>query len=402
MSNSRGRQGGAAALVVTLILFAAMTLVAAFANRNHFFEARASLNQYRSTQAFEAAEAGLDWSIAMLNDPRPIDAQCVVASGAAQSLRERLRSAELAGNHLRAACVKTEAGWTCSCAPDGKPAFPADIPTAAPAFLVDISPDPEPHAWRLNATGCTSLSGECFATSGKPADAVAHMQATIGGLPSISSLPIAAVTAKGTVDAGSSDAGFHNADAASGGVTVHAGAAVAAGAARFTTTPGSAPDASIIDKDSALVDLASDRFFSSFFGMPKAVWKEQPGVKNLRCDGRCNEALAAAIGAGYRMVWIDGDARFDADLAAGRRDRPVVIVGAGAISVDGPVAIHGVLYAARLSWTGNGARITGAAVSESGIDIAGTVDFVRDATVLADLKNNTGSIARLPGSWRDF
>jgi Tfp pilus assembly protein PilX len=64
------RQQGAAALAVTLVLLFITTLVAAYAHRNHLFELSASTNQYRATQAFEAAEAGLEWTIALLNDPR--------------------------------------------------------------------------------------------------------------------------------------------------------------------------------------------------------------------------------------------------------------------------------------------------------------------------------------------
>ena len=63
-------QRGAAALVVVMMLFFIMSLVAAYASRNLIFEQRTSANNYRSTQAFEAAEAGLEWAIAMLNGGR--------------------------------------------------------------------------------------------------------------------------------------------------------------------------------------------------------------------------------------------------------------------------------------------------------------------------------------------
>ena len=45
-----------------MVLFFIMSLVAAYASRNLIFEQRTSANNYRSTQAFEAAEAGLEWS----------------------------------------------------------------------------------------------------------------------------------------------------------------------------------------------------------------------------------------------------------------------------------------------------------------------------------------------------
>ena len=63
-------QRGAAALIVVMLLFFIISLVAAYAGRNLIFEQRTSTNQYRATQAFEAAEAGLEWALAMLNGGR--------------------------------------------------------------------------------------------------------------------------------------------------------------------------------------------------------------------------------------------------------------------------------------------------------------------------------------------
>ena len=51
-------QSGAASLVVVLMLFFVIALVSAYTSRNLIFEQRTANNQYRSTQALEAAEAG--------------------------------------------------------------------------------------------------------------------------------------------------------------------------------------------------------------------------------------------------------------------------------------------------------------------------------------------------------
>src|SRR5450432_2351820 len=84
------QQRGAAALVVTMLLVFAMLIVVAYANRNLVVEARASANQYRSTQAFEAAEAGLEWALAKLNDATPIGDDCMPsAAPGALSFRDR-------------------------------------------------------------------------------------------------------------------------------------------------------------------------------------------------------------------------------------------------------------------------------------------------------------------------
>src|SRR6188472_3079415 len=74
---TRQRQAGIAALVVTLLLFFAMVLGIGFVNRSLVFEQRASANQYRSTQAFEAAQGGLDWALAQLATDRPVGDDCL-------------------------------------------------------------------------------------------------------------------------------------------------------------------------------------------------------------------------------------------------------------------------------------------------------------------------------------
>ena len=68
------RQRGAAALVVSMLLLFGMTLIAFFVNRGMIFEQRTSANQYRSTKAFEMAEAGLEWAVARLNTESAIAA----------------------------------------------------------------------------------------------------------------------------------------------------------------------------------------------------------------------------------------------------------------------------------------------------------------------------------------
>ena len=65
-------QRGATTLVVALVLLFGMTLVTFYANRGQIFEQRTSANQYRSTRAFEMAEAGLEWAAARLTVQRVV------------------------------------------------------------------------------------------------------------------------------------------------------------------------------------------------------------------------------------------------------------------------------------------------------------------------------------------
>ena len=127
-------QRGAAAVSVSLLLMFVMTLVVVVANRNLIFEQRSSANQFRSTQAFEAAEAGLEWAQAMLNSEQAIGADCEPsAEPGSTPFRERFLAYDTASHAfvprawndsvgpvaLQAACVRTDSGWSCGCPTGG-------------------------------------------------------------------------------------------------------------------------------------------------------------------------------------------------------------------------------------------------------------------------------------------
>ena len=78
---SQRSQRGSAAPIVALVLLVGMTLIVFFANRTIVFEQRTSANQYRSTKALAAAEAGVEWAIANFNAPVNLGTSCTTAGG---------------------------------------------------------------------------------------------------------------------------------------------------------------------------------------------------------------------------------------------------------------------------------------------------------------------------------
>ena len=413
----RRRQGGSAALVVTLILFFVMTLVAAFANRNHFFEQKASANQYRAAKAQEAAEAGLEWAIAMLNDPHAVDESCVRDPEGSTSLRERWVSADAASGALKAAtwldgstphrrsavCTKTAAGWTCSCPEAAHAAVPA-APDSGVAFAVALEEQPTSGTLLLKSTGCTSLGGRCTPHGAAKTDAVAHAQVVLAVLPGVAAMPVAPLTTREGVSVGAASIGLHNTHAATAGFTVHTGGAFIAPEARLSTAAGASPADSVIDNDAVLKDLSPNRLYASVFGMSIDTWASQPAVRRLRCETGCGAALSSALAGltGNRMLRIDGNADIEGPLTLGSADRPVALAVEGALRLKGAVVIHGVVHASGIHWSGSGGRIVGAAISASIYEGDAAADLVHDIAVFDKLKTQTGSLVRVPGSWRDF
>ena len=71
---------GVATVPVVLILLLGLAIMGLYANRGLVFEQRTAANQARATQAFEIAEAGLGWALAMLNAPAAIGADASSSS----------------------------------------------------------------------------------------------------------------------------------------------------------------------------------------------------------------------------------------------------------------------------------------------------------------------------------
>jgi hypothetical protein len=121
------RQRGVAALIVTLMLFFAMVLTAVFVNRNLLVEQHSAANHERATQAFEAAEAGIEWALAQLNNPQRLGVDCAVSAAAdASAFRTRYLRTDMrtglvtpiewadagVARPLRASSARSGDGWT--------------------------------------------------------------------------------------------------------------------------------------------------------------------------------------------------------------------------------------------------------------------------------------------------
>ena len=417
---ARHQQRGAAALIVTILLFIAMALVAIFVNRNLVFEQRASANQYRATQAFEAAEAGAEWALAQLDNPQRIGPDCLPSDdSAASSFRSRYLSHAGAAfapatwssggvaSVLQPSCVRSNTGWACSCPQNGHPVL--DEPSGVgpfPAFTLQFAAGDKPGSIRVQATGCTRLTGACVPGSASSVDAVARVAVTLGLLPGLRTPPAAALTARGSVDADSAAFGAHNTDPATG-LAIHAGASLAASQARLTLPAGAPLASALVGNDTSLADLSPEQLFVSYFGLDKTRWKNQTTVQRVTCSVDCGAVLRAAVAAtdGSALLWVDGDLAIDGPVTLGSAEHPVVIVVAGSARLRGAVGLHGLLYATTLRWddtTTPGAALRGAAISESNYAGNATADFIRDAGVLTALQNHSGSFVRINGGWRDF
>lgn len=183
---------GFAALAFVLVLLFTMSLALLWSGRSLLFEQRAAANQQRQAVAFAAAESGLEWARARLNEARAVDAQCL-AVAAGTTFRDRfaapwvaapwvtaavpesdaaqpMRSGYAPPAGLRARCRVEPAALVCQCAAASSWAGTDD----RPSFTVELSAvADEGRALWLVARGCSGGSEACASAATAQTDAQA-------------------------------------------------------------------------------------------------------------------------------------------------------------------------------------------------------------------------------------
>lgn len=432
-------QRGAASLIVVMVLFFLMSLVAAYTSRNLIFEQRVSLNQYRSTQAFEAAEAGLEWALAMLNSGR-INAACLElpATIADTSFRQRYLNinpvtgpaspnitakkwSPAAGVdiELTPSCVFDGTDWTCSCPSNGAPVLAAPgVAGVFPAFRIRFTSldAAKPGVIRIESNGCTRAASDCldFPVKAVESEGRATVTALVALRNALSTPPSAAITVLGKLSTGSA-VNVYNTEPDRGGIAVQAGGALELPNSNvFHTIPGTSAVNARVFNDTSLSSLsaAPDRVFASSFGVWPATYRLQPAAVQVACPvGDCRADLANAVARNPdRVIWVVGDLTLGSAGDVGSLPDPAnpAVAGPAAIVVTGKVhftaagvRIFGFIYSRTGDWLGPG-EVQGAAFIEGDLAATAAATVVMNGTVLDALGQRHGSFVRIPGGWKDF
>ena len=447
---TRPRPRGAASLIVVMVLFFVLSLVAAYTGRNLIFEQRTSVNQFRAVQGFEAAEAGIEWALAMLNGGRISDT-CLepVALAAQTSFRQRYLNihpvtgmitprANALGGELTPTCVFNGTTWICSCPVSGNPMLGAPAGNGVfPAFRIRFVSTGvvRPGVIGIEAQGCTRLENAClsFPATAVESEGRALVSAFIALKPALATPPAAALTVLGDVNvAGASIVRAYNTDADRGGLALHAGGSLSPGNSitgpNFVLRgpPGTPSSAAAVLADPSLtaMNAAPRRVFPTILGTRLNTYREQPAVVTpFACPalGDCRAALAASVALNPgRIHWIQGDLTLstagdigslpDPAIPPALPDftlaGPVMLVVTGRVLVTATVRVFGFVYSQNGDWQGdwhgNNSEIQGAAFIEGSLGALAAPKINVDGRVMDAMRMQSGSFVRLPGSWRDF
>lgn len=428
----RAPASGVAALTVVMILFFVMALVAAYTNRNLVFEQRISANSYRVARAAESAEAGLDWTVAMLNGGR-IDANCVPSSNTANSDFRRRYLVDAAqpgadeGGYtfpwsadasllMYPACINRAGVLQCICPSlatrSPVMAVPADGTGATFRVQFELPGSvSRPGAVGLIALGCASPgtdSTSCYTQQRNDvitaADALARNQLNLGLLRALPLAPLAVLTVGGAVQvsAGTLTASNGSNNAA---LTVHAGGALT-GPSVLAGPAGSGSDGRM-DNDTSLAQLAAapdNLWFRSLFAIDPASFAALPATRVLACaGGACTAADLTATLASYprNPVLVQGSLDLNGGGPLGSTTDPVLLIVTGALTVSTAVNISGLVHADSINWTAP-ASVQGALVAVNGFAASANATLTYRQDLLDTLRLRYGSFLRVPGSWKQL
>lgn len=431
------RQGGAATLVVVMVLFLVMALLAAYANRSLMFEQRISGSYYRATMAQEMAESGIEWSLAMLNGTAINDSCAAVSTGGTRfvdkylniSAVDRASASKLTTNtDVAADCARTSAGLVCRCpAANARSAQPSTAAGAAlvPSFGVEIGSDPTGSGghygnFQITSNSCSDSSvdscvGGGAEARGQKALAMAQENAAIAFIAAVPSSPAAPLTVKGMLTTGGTGGlGLHNNDPKSAGVlVVSGGAAPTLDDTRMDSVPGTPPSQAQLFNDPGLQALTAagtdgnKKFFWTFMGMVPSRYMNHPALREVTCASAsaCETDLVSAYAAGKRMVVVDGPMGIASNVVIGTAAAPMLIIVNGDVQINGPMQLNGMLMVrGGLDWanTGGGtSQINGMVVVQGDMATNGRMDIVYQQSIANELRNRLGSFARVSGGWID-
>lgn len=436
--------GGAATLVVVMVLFFVMAMVAAYTNRTLIYEQRMSVNSYRAATGFAAGDSAIDWAIAMLNGGR-IDTACLAPAAptvADLTFRERYTTMisdgtysaptwddpPLTGITFKPSCVLTTAGLSCSC-----PEYPTGVPAAAasaaasaeptfptssssPVFMLEIGGAPSlspgvggtPGMLTVNARGAYESS---YVAAFKRFGNYNRVSVNLGLARALPATPVATLTAGRDLTANANLVKVVNDDPKTG-MTMHVGGLLTATNLELSGPAGSAnsapanPDADLTALSAAATPAAGVPgvdFFQSMFGMDRDTYRLQPAAVRLACGGGCASAdvAAALVTNPTNVIWVNGNLNLDAGGTLGSVAQPVLLVVNGDVTVGAASTINGFVYSDRdVLWNNAGALVRGAMVARRDFVATTPATLAYDTDILQRINFGYGSFVRIPGSWR--
>jgi hypothetical protein len=394
-----GREQGAATLLIAMILLFTITLISILTARTTILETKIAANEFRGKQAFEAADAGVQYAISYLN-----------ANGTTRSAGSPLILSATLGNSSSYNCTLFDAsstaaevlGTNCSapipenhvCISSTGSSDDTEFTRTISQLLLVASPLSNPPNNPLTSKSIVDIrgSGTIINPEGNSTIWSGHNMAFTGANPrTFVASPDPAATLDGSPNEENDLQALVNELDAAGMDSSLIGAIAAS-----STNDDLAFD--VVADDANLAALTGDEFFENFFGYDPATYNSTMVTTEIE-GGMVAGALS---GLTNEIIRVDGDAKFTSNITIGTVDNPVVLIIDGDLVGAGTVTVNGILYV-RGDWTGAGTLdIRGGAIVEGNVEGIGNMNVIYSSMVLDQVGKNLSKTGPISGTWRDF
>ncbi len=367
MASARQTECGAITIILTVILFVLATLIILFAASYSMMQEKTSINFFASTQAYQAAEAGLEYAINYLQK----------------------NSATILANPV--------GGYI----PAYSDVNTSNVTLANNSKYTFVYSNPVANNYKLILITSTGTNADGTATR------VISQEVQFGSL--LISPPSIPITSKGNISIG----GNSTVTNTQSGTTVKSGGTVSvSGSGETVLSGGVSSTAGNIKSDiqqnvGSISSLSNGDLFSTYFGVSMGVVKSD--ISHYYSNSSATNYSSTLNNMTGTSIWIDqtsGVATINGSTVIGSAANPVLLIVNGDLDLSGNVTIYGFVYVIGQATTevlGN-VSITGGLISTGDLNLAGHTQLAFSSAVLSSLQNQSSMsyYAKVPGTWKDF
>lgn len=351
--NLKLRQRGVVTLTISTGVLLASTLMTMYASKSAQVEHKIYNNDYTAKQAFEAAEAGLEYGLKYLETNKASILVDADNDGAIDSTNANVSNTQTNNS------------------------------TYAVTFSNPIQSD----------TSLIKISVSGISKDGKNTKKITQLVKYYPILDNLK-MPKVPFTSKGPVDL-QGDPAITNMESP---VAVWSGEGVVTnGAADIVNSTGNNDPSGLVENDINLKNISEDDLFTNYFGNNKN--KVRQNASNFYTFTNDEDAID---GVENTFLWFNGDLSLTGNTTIGTITKPVLLIVDGNLDMKGNTTINGFVFVTGDFSTGNGtSEINGALVVRGESIFKGTSDITFDSAILSRIGIEQGLFVKVPGSWKD-
>lgn len=351
------KQAGAAVLVIVVILLIAAMATFVYTANHSALQQKSSSNQYSNSQAYEAAQAGLEFGIQYL-----------------------------ARNYTTVTGSPTGGFFTYGSSDTNI----TNTALANGSKYSIVYTNPTANNYQLIKITSTGISSDGSAT--RTVSAIVQQKPLMATIPTNPSTVLGTATLQGSANVTNMQSNS----------TIVAGSTISFQGSASTTTAAGGSNKNNTGTDiqpnaPSLTGIDANAFFLKYFSASQTTI--QNSVANFYASG----SSPNLDGMSGTSIWVDGDYTQTGNTTIGTATAPVLLIVNGNFSIGGNVTIYGYVFTTGDISSSNGTPdIIGGFAAAGNLSLQGNPSITYDNTVLTVTSSITSLYPKVPGSWKDF